>query len=154
MYMFFSDRHNGQHIHEALGPISSKSKIGEGKRAREGAGSAAAHAWQAHPRICLSPHFSRSGIWTSAQRNPRFHAHRQSILLCAGESTSIGMSRIHHRDSSTANIATTISSLRNIANCAARRIFANICAFAVTFTNRKHGVQSTRGTQYHTITHR
>jgi hypothetical protein len=34
-------------------------------------------------------------------------------------------------------------------NRATRRIFADICTSAVTFTNRKHGVQSARGTHYH-----
>ena len=38
-------------------------------------------------------------------------------------------------------------------NCATERIFANICASAVTFTNSKYGVQFTRGRDDRYIEH-
>jgi hypothetical protein len=82
------------------------------KRAREGAGLTGSARLAGAPRICLSPHFSRSGIWTSAQRNPRFHAHRQSIPLWTGGSTSIGMLRACQCDRRMENTTNTTPSLR------------------------------------------
>jgi hypothetical protein len=104
-------RHDSQSIHQALHSSRTSQSAGDARRAG-GSGIGGSARLASAPRFCLSPHFSRSGIWTSAQRNPRFHAHRQSILLCAGESTSIGMSQTHRCDRCMPNTANTTRSLR------------------------------------------